>query len=165
MPLIYDLMTRVKAFVFDVDGVLTDGAVLVTESGEQLRRMNIKDGYAISKALEKGFHLFVISGGQSEGVRKRLEYLGVKEIYLGVKNKVEIYNQLLKKYQLNSEQILYMGDDMPDLELIKISGVGCCPSNACVEVLQAVSYVSPFKGGEACARDVIEKTLKVQDLW
>jgi 3-deoxy-D-manno-octulosonate 8-phosphate phosphatase (KDO 8-P phosphatase) len=165
MPLIYDLMPTIKAFVFDVDGVLTDGKVLVTENGEQLRSMCIKDGYAINRALEQGLHVFVISGGQSEGVRKRLSYLGVKEIFLGVKDKIEVYNQLLKKYALTAAQMLYMGDDMPDLELIKLSGIGCCPSNACVEVLKASDYVSPFKGGDACARDVIEKTLKIQGKW
>jgi 3-deoxy-D-manno-octulosonate 8-phosphate phosphatase (KDO 8-P phosphatase) len=165
MALILEKLKNVKAFFFDVDGVLSDGKVILTENGEQLRTMSVKDGYAIKKALNNGFLIAIISGGSSEGVKKRLEFLGIPEIYLGIKKKIEVYDMLLEKHGLEPENVLYMGDDIPDLPPLIKSGIKTCPSDAVAEVKSFCDYISPQKGGMECVRDVIEKTLKVQGYW
>ena len=134
-------------------------------SGEFLRNMSTRDGYAIKKAANSEILVFVISGGSSESMRKRLEFLDVKEIHMSVKNKVEVLESILKKYSLTKEQALYMGDDIPDYHLIEKAGVGACPFDAAQEIRAISDYVSPKKGGEACVRDLIEQTLKVQQNW
>jgi 3-deoxy-D-manno-octulosonate 8-phosphate phosphatase (KDO 8-P phosphatase) len=156
---------KIKAFIFDIDGVLTDAMVHVTETGHQLRRFNIRDGYAIQHAIEKGFHVCTISGGKSDSVILRLKSLGITDIHLGVDKKTAVYNSIVQKYGLNAEQILYMGDDMPDIPVMKLAGVAVCPKDAAEEVKAVSIYVSPKIGGSGCVRDVIEKVMKVQGKW
>ena len=159
------LLNNVTAFVFDVDGVLTDGSLILMPTGEQVRTMNIKDGYAIQLAVGKGYQLAIISGGKSESVRTRLTGLGVKNIYLGVKDKAEAFDEFLLTHKLNPENVLYMGDDMPDLEVMRRTGVAVCPSDAVNEIRSICVYVSDKKGGEGCVRDVIEQVMRVQQKW
>lgn len=155
----------IKCFVFDVDGVLTDGKVLALASGEQARSFLVKDGYGIERALLAGYHVAIISGGAQEGVQKRLEFLKIKHIHLGVKDKVEVFNQLCQQLQIQPGEVLYVGDDLPDYEVMQLVGLPCCPNDA-VEEIKAISmYVSDKNGGEGCVRDVIEKVMKVQGTW
>jgi 3-deoxy-D-manno-octulosonate 8-phosphate phosphatase (KDO 8-P phosphatase) len=155
----------IKAFVFDVDGVLTDGIVHVTEAGEQLRQFNIKDGYALQLAVKRGYKVAVITGGRSAGVRLRLKGLGISDIFMEVDSKVEVYKELLNKNSLNSDQVLYMGDDLPDLQVMQLAGLPVCPADAVEEIKSVSLYISPRDGGRGCVRDVIEKVLKIQDQW
>ncbi len=158
-------MNHIKAFVLDVDGVLTDGTVIVMTNGEQIRRMNMKDGYSLREAVNKGFKLGIISGGKNEGVCKRLNGLGITDVHLSCSDKLDKLDDLLIEWELSLDQILYMGDDMPDYEVLTKVGLACCPSDASPDIKAICDYVSPYKGGEGCVRDVIEQTLKVQELW
>ncbi len=157
-------LTSVEAFVLDVDGVFS-GNIYLSSTGEQWRSMNIKDGYAVQLAVKKGFPIAIITGGVCEGIKIRFEGLGVKDIYLGSSNKNEAYNKFIEKYKLNPEHILYMGDDLPDYEIMKKVGVPVCPSDAATEIIEISCYVSNYKGGEGCVRDVIEQVLKAQGKW
>ncbi len=156
---------HIKAFILDVDGVLTDGTVLVTETGEQHRRFSIKDGYALQLAVKRGYQVVVLSGGRSKGIELRLKGLGISEVYLGLDSKVETYHNFLKNSGCSTEQVLYMGDDIPDLQVIKLAGLAVCPADAVEEIKSICHYISPKKGGEGCVRDVIEKVLKIQGNW
>lgn len=158
-------LANITTFVFDVDGVLTDGRVLITSEGELLRSMNIKDGYALKRAVDEGFRVAIISGGTNEGVRKRLEGLGVKEIYLGAHEKTTFLLDYCSENKVRLEEIAYMGDDLPDLPPIKVVGLSCCPQDAVPEIKAAVDYVSHKNGGAGCVRDLIEQVLKVHDKW
>lgn len=155
----------ITTFLFDVDGVLTDGTVLVTTSGEMYRAMNIKDGFALKTAVDRGYHICAISGGNNEGVRKRLQGLGVKDIHLGVSDKIAVMNEYFDLRSISKEQVLYMGDDIPDLKAMKLVGLPCCPQDAVPEIKAVSHYVSHRKGGKGCVRDVIEQVLKVQGNW
>ncbi|MBC7425511.1 MAG: HAD-IIIA family hydrolase [Bacteroidia bacterium] len=165
MNLIYDKLINAKAFIFDVDGVMTTGQVLVTEEGMMLRSFNIKDGYAIQHAVKAGYPICIISGGKSSGITKRFEVLGVKDIYIGQSDKQAAYDEFKTKYNLADSDIIYMGDDMPDLPIMKQVGIACCPADAAVDILQVANYISPLNGGQGCVRDILEKTLKLQKLW
>jgi 3-deoxy-D-manno-octulosonate 8-phosphate phosphatase (KDO 8-P phosphatase) len=156
---------EIKAFIFDVDGVLTDGNLLITEKGELLRTMNVRDGYAMKRALEAGYHVCIITGGNSAGVTDRLRALGITEIHSGISNKIAIYNQLVEKHGLEEGSILYLGDDMPDYEVMRRVGLPACPKDAIREIKEIASYISPFEGGKGCVRDVIEKVLRLKDDW
>ena len=156
---------HIKTFIFDVDGVFTDSTVLILEDGKLLRKMNIRDGYAVKKAIEKGFRICVITGGKSEGVRIRLQGLGVKDIFTGIHDKLEIYEEYVHAFDLDPGQILYMGDDIPDYPVMRRVGLPSCPKNAAPELLEVAQYVSPYNGGEGCVRDVIEKVMRLQELW
>ncbi len=156
---------KITTFVFDVDGVLTDGTVLLLDNGLQARKMHTKDGLALQMAMRAGYNVVVISGAYSEPVLKRLQYLGITHIFLAVKNKVEVLQTFLTEQGTSWEQVLYMGDDLPDLEVIKKAGVGCCPADAVPEVITQCKYISPVAGGAGCVRDVIEKVLKLNDHW
>jgi 3-deoxy-D-manno-octulosonate 8-phosphate phosphatase (KDO 8-P phosphatase) len=158
-------LTRVKAFIFDVDGVLTDGSVTLMPDGEQVRVMNIKDGYALQLAVKKGYKIAIISGGKSEMVRKRLLGLGITDIYLGVHTKIDVYKELIEIYNISPEEILYMGDDLPDYEVMQRIGVPTCPNDSAVEIKDISIYVSDKKGGEGAVRDVIEQVMRVQGNW
>ncbi|MFD0992043.1 KdsC family phosphatase [Tenacibaculum geojense] len=160
-----EIFPQIDTLIFDVDGVLTNGMVTVYPNGEMLRHMNIKDGYALKAAVKAGLRVCIISGGTNEGVRKRLENLGLTDIYLGAHNKINQYNELLEKYNLKPENILYMGDDIPDVPVMKKVGMPCCPNDAVREVQQISAYISDKKGGEGCARDVIEQVMRVQAKW
>ncbi len=162
---VYDSFDQIRAIVLDIDGVCTDNTILVTEQGEFLRSMHVKDGLAIKMAIKAGFKLAVISGGRSEGTRKRFEILGLEEIHLGIDSKFNILQELLSKWDLRLDQIAYMGDDLPDLEILQQVGLPCCPADAAPEVLAICPFISPFKGGQSCVRDLIEKILQAQGKW
>ncbi len=159
------LLAKVKTFIFDVDGVLTDGKVLLLPSGEQVRQMNTRDGYAIRLALKKGYKVAIISGGNSEAVRTRMKYLGVYDIYLGCDNKMEALEDLIFSYDLKKEEMLYMGDDLPDWEIMQSVALPVCPEDATHEIKSISKYISPIKGGEGCVREIIEQCLKIQNCW
>lgn len=155
----------IKCFIFDVDGVLTDGKVLALESGEQPRSFLIKDGYGIEKALIAGYTIAIISGGNQVGVRKRLEFLKIKHIHLGVKDKIEVFGKLCAEVNIKPSEVLYVGDDLPDYDVMKLAGLPCCPQDAIQEIKDISLYISDKNGGEGCVRDVIEKVMKVQGTW
>ena len=160
-----EYLEHITTFVFDVDGVLTDGTVSVLTNGEMLRTMNVKDGYAIKAAVDKGYNMCIISGGKNEGVRLRLEGLGIKDIYLGAKNKIEQLDDYFTKNDIKPENVLYMGDDIPDYPVMKGIGLPCCPQDAVQEIKTISKYISHKKGGKGAVRDVIEQVLKVQGKW
>jgi 3-deoxy-D-manno-octulosonate 8-phosphate phosphatase (KDO 8-P phosphatase) len=155
----------VTTFVFDVDGVLTDGTLLVMPDGLMARRMNIKDGYALQLAVKKGYRVIVISGGISPHVQERLIKLGVNEVFMGIKDKLYCLKEYLSKNSLQQEEVMFMGDDIPDYEVMLNVGLPCCPIDAVSEIKSISKYISPFKGGEGCGRDVIEKVLKLRGTW
>ena len=159
------LLPQINTLIFDVDGVLTNGMVTIMPDGELVRHMNIKDGYALKTAVDKGLNVCIISGGKNEGVRTRLANLGIKDIYLGAHDKIIQYNELVEKYNLKPENVLYMGDDIPDYPVMKLVGVPCCPNDAAPEIQAVSKYISYKKGGEGCVRDVIEQILRVQGKW
>jgi 3-deoxy-D-manno-octulosonate 8-phosphate phosphatase (KDO 8-P phosphatase) len=158
-------LVRVKAFVFDIDGVLSLQTIILNTFGVPNRTVNLRDGYAIQLAVKKGYHIAVISGGHSKEYRKRLQLLGVKDIYLKSRNKTDSFNIFLKKYNLNKSDVLYMGDDIPDFKVMKESGIPVCPSDADSEIKQISAYISDKKGGEGCVRDIIEQVLRLHNNW
>jgi len=158
-------LTQIKTFIFDIDGVLTDGKVLINSDGELLRYFDTKDGYAIKCALIKGFKVAIISGGKNEAVRERFQELGVLDIYLGAHHKLEAYQDLLNNYNLNPEEILYIGDDIPDIPVMEKVGLGCCPADAVSDVKAMADYISHKEGGKGCVRELIEQVLRVQGKW
>lgn len=158
-------LRKINAFIFDVDGVLTDGRVITMPDGDQLRSMNIKDGYALQHAVKKGYHISIISGGKSESVRLRLKSLGIEEVNLACKNKVEVFEKLKADFKLKDEEILYMGDDIPDYRLMKMVGFAACPKDAAAEIKDICHYISPKNGGEGCVRELIEQVMKLHDNW
>jgi len=160
-----DSFKKVSCFAFDVDGVLTDGTLLLLEDGQMLRSMSIKDGYAMQLAVKKGYKLLIISGGISEGVRIRLNKLGIEDVFLKVENKFATLEQYRHDKGLELYQILYMGDDIPDYEVMKHVGIASCPVDAAPEIKSISHYISIYKGGEGCVRDVIEKVMKVNGDW
>ena len=156
---------KINTFVLDYDGVLTDGKVILTADGESLRTANVKDGYAMQLAVKKGYNIMVISGGYSKSTFWRLKNLGISEIHLGVEHKLETYHLLLEKYDLNPEQVLYMGDDIPDSKPMKEAGLACCPADAAEEIKAMCDYISHKEGGTGCVRDIIEQVMKVHHNW
>lgn len=160
-----ELLGGIRAFVFDVDGVMTDGSVIVMPSGEFVRTMNTKDGYAMQLAVKNGFKVIVITGGNDRAVLGRLNKLGVTDVVLGTLDKLSSMEDFMIMYNLSPDQMVYMGDDIPDLPPMKKVILPACPSDAVAEVRQAAGYVSPFKGGQGCVRDIIEQVMKVQGLW
>ena len=162
---VLELFKGITTFVFDVDGVLTDSTVLLLENGLQARQMHIKDGLALQMALQNGYRVVIISGGTSEPVIRRLQYLGIEEVHLGLKDKLKFFEGIRTQYQLAWSEILYMGDDLPDLPVLEKVGLPVCPADAVPEVRAAASYISPLNGGFGCVRDVIEKVLRVNGHW
>ena len=162
---VLELFKKITTFVFDMDGVLTDGTLLVLENGLQARRMHIKDGFALQMAKTKGYRVLIISGGNSPEVRHRLEKLGITEVHMSVLDKKSFLNDYMTANKLKKEEVLYMGDDIPDLPVMNVVGLACCPADAVHEIKEAVHYISPINGGFACVRDVIEKVLKLNDHW
>ena len=140
-------LKHINTFIFDVDGVLTDGTVTLFGNGEQVRKMSSRDGYSLQYAKKKGYKIAIISGGSSKGVKQRFDYLGITDVYLSSSNKLEAFNDFVKKYDLNTEHILYMGDDLPDWEVMKKVGLPTCPQDAATEIREIAKYVSPFIGG------------------
>lgn len=162
---VLQLFKKITTFVFDVDGVLTDGTVLVLGNDLQARRMSIKDGFALQMALKNGYRVKIISGGNSPEVSDRLEKLGVTDIQMSVLDKKANLQEYIKSNRLKKEEVLYMGDDLPDIPAMEVVGLPCCPADAVNEVKEAVQYISPVNGGFACVRDVIEKALKLNGKW
>jgi 3-deoxy-D-manno-octulosonate 8-phosphate phosphatase (KDO 8-P phosphatase) len=158
-------LSNVKAFVFDIDGVLSTQTIALNVFGVPNRSVNLRDGYAIQLAVRKGYHICVISGCSSKEYQKRLKLLGVKDIYLNSKSKLEHFQSFLEKYQLNKNEVLFMGDDIPDYEVMKEAGIPVCPSDADSEIREVASYISDKKGGEGCVRDVIEQVLRLHNKW
>jgi 3-deoxy-D-manno-octulosonate 8-phosphate phosphatase (KDO 8-P phosphatase) len=156
---------KITTFVFDIDGVLTDGTVLVLPNGVQARRMHIKDGFALQMALKNGYRVKVISGGNSPEVLDRLTKLGVTDVHMSVLDKGALLLDWMKAENLKKEEVLFMGDDLPDLPALLVAGLPVCPADAVAEVKQASLYISPLKGGDACVREVIEKVLKMNGHW
>lgn len=159
------LFEAIRLFVFDIDGVLTNGQLLIREDGTLLRSMSIKDGYALQLAVKKGYQVFVISGGKSAAARIRLNRLGIENVFICVDDKAEFLRKLIAKYAFLPEETLFMGDDMPDLAPMQLCGLKTAPADAVSEILELADYISPKKGGEGCVRDVIEKVLKIQGNW
>ena len=160
-----ELLAPIKTFIFDYDGVLTDGSVLILPDGEAVRGGNVKDGYAIQHAIKKGYRIVVISGGKSESMFRRLEMLQVKDAYLGVVNKLDVFKKFIADNKLNPAEVIYMGDDIPDYEVMLEVGLPCCPEDAAEEIKSIAKYISHFKGGKGCVRDIIEQVLNVQGKW
>lgn len=158
-------LNYIKAFAFDMDGVLTDGSLIVTEDAEPWRTMNIKDGLAIHKAVDAGYKIVVITGSSSEAVKKRLNYLGVTEIYSKAKDKEILLKQFAETHNLSMQEILYMGDDLPDIKPMAMAGIAACPYDAVAEVRDISLYISDKPGGKGCVRDVISQVMKLQNKW
>jgi len=160
-----EILPQINTFIFDVDGVLTNGTVQILSNGEMIRHMSVRDGFAIKTAIDLGYKIAIISGGTNEGVRIRLNLLGVTEVYLKIYNKLEKFKEYCDMYQVDPANVLYMGDDLPDLEVMRVVGLAAAPQDADVEVLKTAHYVSHKIGGNGCARDVIEQVLRVQGKW
>lgn len=160
-----EALIDITTIMFDFDGVLSDGKVLVMPDGEQLRMSNVRDGYALQLAVKNGFRVVIISGGRSESMNKRFESLNIKDVFLGVSNKKEVFERYLMENQLTTNEVLYMGDDIPDYEVMSLARIAACPANASEEIKAISHYISKFNGGDGCARDIIEQVLKIHGKW
>ena len=160
----YDLK-KIKAMIFDVDGVLSCNVMPMAEDGNPVRTVNVKDGYAMQLAAKSGLLMSIITGARVASVAKRFEYLGIKDVYIASSVKINDFNDFVGKYNLKSDEILYMGDDIPDYQGMKLVGLPCCPADAAPEIKAISKYVSPIKGGYGCVRDVVEQVLKEKKLW
>lgn len=160
-----DKLHSITTFIFDYDGVLTDGTVYPSADGEMMRAANVKDGYALQHAVKKGYRIAIISGGQSKTMEQRMAALKVEDVFLGVSNKKVVFEDYVKKYNLEMNEILYMGDDIPDYELLKTVGVATCPSDAAEEILEIVDYISHKAGGKGAVRDILRQVMKLQGKW
>jgi len=161
----FELFKSATAILLDVDGVLTDGSVQVNNHGDQLRTMSIRDGYALQLAVKKDLTVAVITGGKSEGVAKRLKGLGIQHVFTGVEDKPAALAQFMLTLNLDLPTTIYIGDDIPDLEVMKLCGIPCCPYDAVSEIISIAKYISPVPGGRGCVRDILEKVLKLQGKW
>ena len=162
---VLDYFKQISTFVFDVDGVLTDGSLVILPNGVMARNMNTKDGFALQLAIKKGYNIIIISGGSSPEVEYRLSTLGITEVYMKAENKLSILQNHLSKKNISATNVLFMGDDIPDIEAMKSVHLATCPSDATQDVLAVAEYVSPYPGGKGCVRDVIEKVMKLQGKW
>jgi len=160
-----ELLKNVTTFVFDVDGVLTDGSLLILQGGVMARKMNVKDGYALQLAVKRGYRVVIISGGNSAEVEDRLNKLGVSEVFMKVTDKIKVLSEYVETHSLNWSDLLFMGDDIPDAEVMKKVGVACCPADAVQEIKEISAYISPLNGGFGSGRDVIEKVMKLRGSW
>ncbi|MBB78516.1 MAG: 3-deoxy-D-manno-octulosonate 8-phosphate phosphatase [Crocinitomicaceae bacterium] len=157
-------LNDITTFIFDVDGVLTDGSISLLKN-EMVRTFNSKDGYAIQYASKMGYRVFIITGGNSKQVESTLSNLGVTEIFMKSYNKLKVYNDIKSKYNINDKNVVYMGDDIPDYKVMQVVGLSACPQDAATEIKEVSHYQSPFKGGRNCVRDIIEQVLRVQKNW
>ena len=160
----YDLK-KIKAFAFDVDGVLSASMIPLHPNGEPMRMINIKDGYAIQLAVKLGYPIAIITGGNTASVRIRFEGLGVKDVFMGAGVKISVYEKWVESLGLKDEEVAFIGDDIPDIEVMRKVGLSVAPADASIDVLNLAKYISPYKGGEGCARELIEQTLRAQDAW
>ena len=155
----------VDTFIFDVDGVLTNGELLIQPDGALLRKMFVKDGYALQHAVKQGYRVVIISGGKPLGVEQRLANLGITDMFYNAKDKKAVYLDYMKEHKLDPEGIIFMGDDLPDYELMRLVGIPACPNDAAIEIQEVAQYVSPYNGGQGCVRDIIEKVLRLHGRW
>lgn len=160
----YDLR-KIRGFAFDVDGVLSPSTIPMSENGEPMRMVNIKDGYALQLAVKCGYKIAIITGGKTESVRHRYESLGIRDIYLGASKKISIFQEWMKSAGLEPEEVIYMGDDIPDLQCMRACGLPCAPYDACAEARATALYISKHTGGYGCGRDVIEQVLRANGDW
>ena len=163
-----DLIQRlngIKTFIFDIDGVLTDGKFLISHENKMLRLMHTKDGYGLRTAVLNGYKIIIISGSTNLESRQRLLDLGVHQVHLGIHRKLEKFDEINKDLQLDLTQVVYMGDDVPDIQLLEVVGLSSCPKDAARDVLEIVDYISPYVGGSGCVRDIIEKVMRSQQTW
>lgn len=160
-----ELLSGITTLIFDYDGVMTDGKVILQHEGPPLRSANVRDGYILQLAVKLGYNVVIISGGFSRSMDNRFETLNIKDAFTGVKNKLEVYDKYLKDKGISDEEVLYMGDDIPDIPVMKRAGVPVCPLDASEEVRNISVYISDRKGGEGCVRDIIEQVMKVQGKW
>lgn len=158
-------LNEIKAVVLDVDGVLTDGSLVLMPDGSMTRTMNTRDGYAMQLAVKQGFPICVITGGNDAAVKKRMNYLGITDVYMASRHKVDDFNDFLDKYGLDADQVAFMGDDMPDYEVMQMVGLPCCPKDAAPEIRKISLYISQKEGGKGCVRDILEQLLKVNGKW
>lgn len=158
-------LNKITTIFLDIDGVLTDGSVIIATDGEQLRNMNVKDGYALQLAVKKGYRIVIISGGRSKLMPKRFEYLGITDVFLGVDNKIECFHKFIKDNDIPLEETLFMGDDIPDCQVMREVAVATCPADAAEEIKAIAHYISHLPGGKGCVRDIIEQVMKVQGKW
>ena len=158
-------IAKVKAFVFDVDGVFTDGGIIPLADGDFIRKYYAKDGYAVAYALRHGYTVAIITGGRGRALEHRFRMLGVTRFYPNIANKLEVLKEVMEELSLQPEEVLFMGDDIPDLECMRYVGVPVCPADAATELLDTARYVSQFEGGKGCVRDVIEQVLRARDDW
>jgi 3-deoxy-D-manno-octulosonate 8-phosphate phosphatase (KDO 8-P phosphatase) len=159
------LLKDISTFIFDYDGVLTDGSVITLDDGEAYRTTSVKDGYALQLALKKGYRVAVISGARADCMIHRLKALQIEDIFLGVENKLEVFDRYLHDNSLEARHVLFMGDDIPDYEIMLKAGVPTCPADAAEEIRGVATYISNAPGGKGCVRDVIEQVLKIQGKW
>ena len=162
---VLERFASVTTFIFDMDGVLTDGSIWVFAGNDFIRRMNIKDGYALQLAIKKGYKIAVITGSHSLAVQERLSALGITDVFQHVQHKKEQLNTYIAQHKLNKDEVLYMGDDIPDYKVMQTAGLACCPADAVTEIKTIADYISPWGGGQGCVRDVIEKVLKLNGHW
>ena len=160
-----EALASVKAFVFDIDGVMSLQTISLNVFGVPNRTVNLRDGYALQLAVKKGYHIGIISGSNSKEYLKRLKYLGITDVFLNSRSKLEHFRVFLKKYNLQESEVLFMGDDIPDLTVMRVAGIPVCPSDADSEIKQVALYISDKKGGEGCVRDVVEQVLRLHDKW
>jgi len=160
-----ELLPKINTFVFDVDGVLSDGSIQITESGDQLRTMSTRDGIAIIMALDKGYNIVIISGGGSESILHRFRYLGISDVFIGVSDKTEVLHQYFNDKSISPENVLYMGDDIPDYYPMQVCGVAVCPKDAAIEIKEIADYISDKEGGKGCVRDIIEQVMRCKGDW
>ena len=158
-------LKHITTFIFDFDGVLSNGKIIATPAGELLRTTHVKDGYAMQYALQKGYRICIISGGYSESMRLRYLNFPNIDIFLSVSDKTKVFAEYIAKHNILPEQVVYMGDDIPDYDVMQMVGLKTCPADASVEIQETAHYISHLKGGEGCARDIIEQTLRCQDKW
>ncbi len=160
-----EILININTLIFDYDGVLTDGTVLTTENGDQLRTGYVRDGYALHLAIKKGYNVAIISGGTSTSILKRCETLNLKDVYIGIGNKIETFKNYIAQKNVSSDQVLYMGDDIPDYKVMQMVGLPSCPADAAEEIKSVSKFISSYKGGHGCVRDIIEQLMKVQGKW
>lgn len=160
-----ELLKGITTFIFDYDGVLSQGLVVLTEDGEPLRTANVRDGYALQLAVKRGYNIAIISGGKSKSVMNRLLSLGITDVFLGVGNKLEVFEQYIAEKGIRPDEIVYMGDDIPDYHVMQRAAVPACPADAAEEIRSISKYISHFDGGQGCVRDIIEQVMKLQHKW
>ena len=159
------ILKHISTYIFDYDGVLTNGDILVTLDGDTLRTINAKDGYALQYAVKKGLRIIILTGAKSQSIRNRFINLGIKEVYQGIEDKYDFFISFVKNHELDSKNILYMGDDIPDYKVMEMVGLPACPADAAEEIKLISKYISDKKGGCGCVRDVLEQSMKLQEIW